>query len=189
MGLPFQIVQTLYWLALSTWFGGALFVAIAAPVIFRTVRDADPLLPTVLSVNLEGQHGTLLAGSIVANLLRSLLRIELLCAGGLLFAIAFQWLLIDLASGWMAAATRSAIYLITVGILIYNWRVMGPRVASYRQEFIENADDPEVANPAKDRFDRAHRDSVTLLSVELALLLGLVLLSAGIRSASRSIVF
>jgi hypothetical protein len=72
MGL--HLVQILYWLALSTWFGGVLFVALSAPVIFRTVREQNPLLPTVLSVNLEGQHGTLLAGSIVGNLLTMLLR-------------------------------------------------------------------------------------------------------------------
>src|SRR5580704_19328585 len=59
-----DLVQVVYWLALSTWFGGVLFIAAAAPVIIKTVKDADPLLPTVLSVNLEGQHGTLLAGGI-----------------------------------------------------------------------------------------------------------------------------
>ena len=58
----FQLVQIVYWLALATWFGGVLFVAIAAPAVFRTVRENNPVLPHVLSVNLEGQHGTLLAG-------------------------------------------------------------------------------------------------------------------------------
>jgi hypothetical protein len=63
--VPLALVSILYWLSLSTWFGAAVFVAVAAPSIIRTVRENDPLLPTVLSVNLEGQHGTLLAGSIV----------------------------------------------------------------------------------------------------------------------------
>ena len=57
---------------MATWFGGVLFVAVAAPIIFRTVRESNPVLPTVLSVNLENQHGTLLAGSIVGNLLATL---------------------------------------------------------------------------------------------------------------------
>src|SRR4051794_12991628 len=90
----FDLVQTIYWLALATWFGGVLFIALAAPIIFRTVRDNNPILPTVLSVNLEGQHGTLLAGSIVANLLAALQRIELACAGGLFVAILGQWLVL-----------------------------------------------------------------------------------------------
>ena len=64
----FQLVQIVYWLSLATWFGGALFVAMAVPAIFRTVGENNPVLPHVLSVNLEGQHGTLLSGSIVGAL-------------------------------------------------------------------------------------------------------------------------
>src|SRR5437868_4161395 len=87
----FQAIQVTYWLALSTWFGGVLFIAIAAPIIFRTIMDADPTLPKVLSVNLEGQHGTLLAGTIVGNLLAMLGRVQLACAGVLLPVIGAQW--------------------------------------------------------------------------------------------------
>jgi hypothetical protein len=80
-------VQIVYWLALSTWFGGVLFVALAAPVIFNTVRESNPILPTVLSVNLENQHSTLLAGSIVGNLIERLTRIEYACAAALLLGM------------------------------------------------------------------------------------------------------
>src|SRR5207249_3398580 len=91
----FQLIQILYWLALSTWFGGVLFVAVAAPVIFRTVREHNPLLPTVLSVNLEGQHGTLLAGSIMVNLLALLVPVQLGCAAVLILATLGQWLFVE----------------------------------------------------------------------------------------------
>ena len=94
-GPLFEVVQIVYWLALSTWFGGVLFIAIAAPVIFRTVRESDPLLPTVLSVNLEGQHSTLLAGSIVSNLLSVLTRVQLGCAAAVLITMGVQ-----LGLGW-----------------------------------------------------------------------------------------
>ncbi len=50
----FQLIQIVFWLALSTWFGAVLFIAVAAPIIFRTVRESNPVLPMVLSVNLEG---------------------------------------------------------------------------------------------------------------------------------------
>src|SRR6187401_13478 len=95
MDLGFHLIQILYWLALATWFGGVLFVAVAAPIIFRTVRESNPVLPTVLSVNLENQHGTLLAGSIVGNLLGTLVRVELLCAAVLGVAIVAQWFFVD----------------------------------------------------------------------------------------------
>src|SRR4051812_8518310 len=95
MDLAFTLNQILYWLALATWFGGVLFVAVAAPIIFRTVREANPVLPGVLSVNLEGQHGTLLAGSIVGDLLGTLNRVQLACAAALFITIIGQWALSD----------------------------------------------------------------------------------------------
>ena len=47
-----------------------------------------------------------------------------------------------------------------------------------RKQYIDHADEPEIANPAKDQFDRYHGESVTALTTLLFLLLGLVLLSA-----------
>ena len=188
----FHFVQIVHWLALSTWFGGVMFVAIAAPVIFRTVRENDPLLPTVLSVNLEGQHGTLLAGSIVANLLAVLVRVEIACAAALLVTTIAQWILVDQAGGqFVSSILRSALYVAAVGIVLYEWRVLSPRIWKTRQEYIDHADEPEVANPAREQFDRYHKESVTLLTVLLGLLLGMVLFSAGLSPASgaRAVVF
>lgn len=174
----FQIVQIVYWLALATWFGGVLFVAMSAPVIFRIIRENQPVLPTVLSVNLENQHATLLAGSIVAELLSMLRRMEFTCAIALMIAIVGQWL-ID-PQHILTSAVRSALYLAAVGFAFYDWRFVAPRIREYRAEYIEHADEPEVANPAKEQFDRYHREGVTVLSVILFLLLGMVLFSADI---------
>src|SRR5688572_32937345 len=107
----FQLVQIVYWLALATWFGGVLFVAMAAPVVFRTVRESNPVLPDVLSVNLEGQHGTLLAGSIVGNLLARLVQVELICGGIALVALIAHWFLIDLTgNNRVAAILRTVLF-------------------------------------------------------------------------------
>ena len=66
--------------------------------------------------------------------------------------------------------------------------VVWPRLLRHRQTYLDHADEPEVANPAKDRFDLEHRRSVTLLSVALFLLMGLILFSANIspRPATRA---
>jgi hypothetical protein len=182
MDLGFHLIQILYWLALATWFGGVLFVAVAAPIIFRTVRESNPVLPTVLSVNLEGQHGTLLSGSIVGNLLGTLVRIELLCAAVLGLAIAAQWFFIDRSvPNVVAPLVRSALYLAALVLVLYDWRVVWPKVWKFRQEYIDHADEPEVANPAKDQFDRYHGESVRILSIRLAILLAIVLFSGNIR--------
>ena len=184
--MPLHFVQIVYWLALATWFGGVLFIALSAPAVFRAVREHNPILPTVLSVNLENQHGTLLANSVVSSLMERLIRVELVCAGLLLLAIVAQWLLLPrTGSQFLPMIVRSALYLAAVVLVIYNWRVLWPRVNRYRQHYIEHADEPDVANAARDDFERYHRETVTVLSIQLALLLGMVLFSANISGAQR----
>lgn len=181
----FLLVQILYWLALSTWFGCVLFILVAAPVVLRTVRESNPILPTVLSVNLEGQHGTLLGGTIVANLLSALLRIQLACAAGLLLALVAQWITIDPTRYWLEHLVRSALYLAAVALLVYDWRRVGPEMMRYRQTYIDHADEPDVANPANEHFNAYQRERQTLLMVLVGVLLAMVLFSARIVPAAR----
>src|SRR5947207_8270985 len=125
----FTFVQIAYWIALSTWFGAVLYVAMAPPIIVRTVRESNPLLRTVLSVNLEGQHGTLLAGSIVAKLVEPLLILELFCSGALLITIILQWIILHPQGKQIVEpAMRGALYLAATVFLIYDWRVVWPRI-------------------------------------------------------------
>ena len=182
MSFPlFDFVQIVYWLALSTWFGGVLFIALSAPVIFRTVRESDPTLPTVLSVNLEGQHSTLLGGTIVSNLLAMLLRIELACATVLVVAIIAQWAMH--AQDWPMGLVRTALFVAAVALIVYDWRVVWPRITQHRQEYIDHADEPEVANPARAQFNRYQRESLVLLMAVVALLLGVIVFSTSISHA------
>jgi hypothetical protein len=177
----YPVVQIGYWLALATWFGGVLFVAIAAPIIFKTVSEADPILPKVLSVNLEGQHSTLLAGSIVANLLVALTRLELVCGAVVLFTMAVQ--LDHKWQTWVPALIRAALFVGAVILTIYNWRYVWPRIEKHRQEYIDNADNPDIANPAREQFDKYANESVMILKIVLGLLLGIIVFSANISAA------
>ena len=178
----FTISQVIYWLGLATWFGGVLFIAMSAPIILRTVRGERPLLPAVLSVNLENQHADLLAGAVVANLLAMLWRMQIGCAAAVLVGLSGQWTLGDHsdASHRMEIILRSALFILAVVFAVYDGRVLWPRSNKYRQEYLDHADEPEVANPAKDKFDRVHQQSVTVLMITLCLLLGMVLCSGNI---------
>ena len=186
--MPLLIVQIVYWLALATWFGGVLFVTIAAPIILNTLRDSKLILPTVLSVNLENQHATLLGGSIVANLMERISRIEFVCAAALLLTLVAQWASfadqLGLPSVLVPALLRSAMYIAAVVLMLYHARRVWPRMMAQRQTFLDHADEPEIANAAKDEFDRLQRESVTLVMVQVALLLGMILFSAGIPTGS-----
>ena len=183
----FQLVQIIYWMALATWFGGVLFLAISAPIIFRTVGESNPVLPHVLSVNLEGQHSTLLAGTIVGNLIHRLMRVELACAAALAVTIAVQW-----AKNWQehpAAMVRTGLFVTAVLLAAYDALVIWPQISKHRRQYIDHADEPEIANPAREQFDRYHRRSVLLLMILLTLLLGMIVFSTSIKAPVSATIF
>jgi hypothetical protein len=183
----FQFVQIAYWLALATWFGAVLFVALAPPVILRTMNETKPVLPNVLSVNLEGQHGTLLAGTIMGNLLGPLVRLQLACAAVMFVSLVAQWFLIDIhGTNVVPPILRSALFIAAVVLFVYDWRVVWPKIWKYRQEYIDHADEPDVANPALDKFDHYQAESLRILMIITCLLLGIILFSANIQPALMS---
>jgi hypothetical protein len=180
--VAFQFVQLLYWIGLSTWFGSVVFVAIAAPVIFKTVRQNNPILTDILSVNLEGQHGTLLAGSIVVDLIRRLFWLEIICGIGVVIAMAAQPFVIDPNGGAQTTMIiRGALLIAAAAVVLFDRQVLWPRLQAARAEYVEHADEPDIANPAKDKFDSDQRVSVALLTVVTGLLLGIIVFSTTIR--------
>jgi hypothetical protein len=179
MPWTFIVVQILFWIALSTWFGAVLFVAVAPRIIQKTVRESNPILPTVLSVNLEGQHGTLLAGTIVAALMLPLQKLELICSGLLLLAIIGQWVVLaPTGSSSVLPIMRTAMYFAATVLLIYDWRVVWPRILSFRQQYLDHVDEPEIANPTLDQYEKYQRESEMILQFIMGLLIGLILFSA-----------
>jgi hypothetical protein len=177
----FQTVQFFYWVGLSTWFGSAIFIAMAAPIIFRTVRENNPILSHVLSVNLDGQHSTLLADNIVFNLIQRLLLVELVCAVIVLLTLSVHPFVIDMAGNNKAMLTvRSLLFLAAAIVVSFDRQFVWPRIQSSRQTYLDHADEPEIANPARDRFDEQQRKSLSLLVVVVVLLAGIVLFSSSI---------
>lgn len=177
----FQFLQTIFWVGASTWFGSGLFIAVAAPIIFRVTRENDPTLPMVLSVNLDAQHSTLLASTIVAKLMQAMSRVALICVIAILIGLLGHWLIVrPFGNGLLQAGIRSGLFLLATIVLLYDWRMVSPRLFYYRQLLIDQADNPEIANDAKDQFDRLSRENVNMLFLQTLLLLGLILFSANV---------
>ena len=174
--------MTVYWAGLATWFGSAMFLVIATPIVFRVIREQDPTLPTVLSVNLDAQHATLLASTIVGKLMQSVTRVGLACAIAVLVGLAGQAFVLPMRSGQtlLQMLIRVALFFAATGALAYDWRVLSPRLFHWRQEYIDHADEPDVANAAKDHLDHASRESINVLFGMIVLLLGLILFSANV---------
>ncbi len=179
----FYIVQSVYWLALATWFGGMLFSALAAPIILASVREARPILPEVLSPNLDNQHGSLLAGAIMGNLLTLLSRIHTVCASVLFICLTAQFFVSSVGNPqrMAAAVVRCSLYFAVVVMTIYDRRFLWPRIWQSRQEYIDHADEPDIANPANDRFAHFQRESATMMALIVGGLMGIILFSSFIR--------
>lgn len=177
----FQFLQTIFWVGLSTWFGIGLFIAVAAPIIFRVTREHDPTLPLVLSVNLDQQHSTLLASSIVARVMQATTRLALVCVVAVLIGLLGHWLIVrPSGNNLLQAGIRSALFVLATIVLIYDWRVVSPRLFASRQLYIDQADNPEIANTAREQFERLSRENVNMLFLQTLLLLGLILFSANV---------
>lgn len=177
----FQFLQTIYWLGLSTWFGTGIFIAVAAPIIFRVTREHDPTLPLVLSVNLEQQHSTLLASSIVAKIMQTTTRLALVCVVLVAIGLLGQWLIArPSGNNLMQAGIRSGLFVLAAIVLVYDWRIVSPKLFAFRDTYIEQADNPEIANHARDEFERLSRENVNMLFLQTLLLLGLILFSANV---------
>lgn len=178
--MQFQLVQIVYWLALATWFGAVAFLAIAWPIVVRTLRQRNPVLPDVLSVNIDGQHGVLLSGEIISAVQAALSRIELGCAIALLLAFIGQFFVTDFRGEGITMILRAALYLGALGFYLYQWLSVWPAVQRFRTEFVENADDPEKANVAIERIGHYYQQAISALGIMFVLLLGLIIFSAGI---------
>jgi hypothetical protein len=70
--------------------------------------------------------------------------------------------------------------LAAAGVVIYDGWFLWPKIMKTRQDFIDNADDPDKANPISERMDQLQRDSEMLLMILVFLLLGTVLFSGNI---------
>ncbi len=171
------LVLACFWIALSVWLGGVLFIAMATPIIHMTCSEADPTIANIRSVNLEEQHGTLLAGTIMGRLLKQLGTVQLICAGICLIslmALAAAGNLNDRVTD----ALRALLLLAATGLALWERFTLSPRLMAARDEFVLYADEPELANPAKDRMDRLQEGSARLLMISAALLVGAVVFSS-----------
>jgi hypothetical protein len=110
-----------------------------------------------------------------------LFRVELACAGAMLLALVAQWIVLHpMGRNLVPPVVRTALYLGAVVLLLYHWRVLWPRTWKKRQEYIEHADEPDVANAALEELDRLQGEIALVLFLLVTLLLGVIVFSASI---------
>lgn len=174
----YQVVQILYWLVLSIWVGGTIFLVLAAPVVFRAVRQREVRLPEVTSKALRDEHQTLLAGDIVAAMLGRLGQVQMVCMGVMLPLLIVSALFAAGTLQWVTLGEKSALYAVTVAVVLHDRWKRFPATIKARQRYIEHADEEELAQQAKAEFEALHRAGERAYQLVVFLLLLLVLVSA-----------
>ena len=171
-----QLIDAVSWAALSTWFGGALFLAVASGVIFRVHRDADPTLPRVLSVNIESDHASLLSAEVVSGIDRVYSLIGLVCAAVIVLLLVVRSIVEPDGNG--VRLVVGVVVLFGSILTAYQGRSLRPRIERARLDYIAHADDPEQSADARSRFNRFSREYLNVLMLQIAVLLAAILFSA-----------
>ncbi|HEX8340422.1 MAG TPA: hypothetical protein VF624_05895 [Tepidisphaeraceae bacterium] len=175
------LIDAVYFLTLATWFAAALGSAIIPPVILRTIREADPTLPRVLSVNLDRQHATLLGGTVVSEIVQIMFRLEAVCALVFLPALIAKWFFVDRTFPLLVQPLIvTAIYIAATAFLLYGWRVVWPKAVRHRAAYIEVADDVDKANAELDLFDRYNHEVDAVVRNMVFIVMGLLLFSTAL---------
>jgi len=174
----YQLLTIVYWLVLSIWVGSTIYVACAAPVVFRVMRRREVRLPDLQSNALREEHGTLLAGEVVGALLGRVGQVHVICMVAALPLLVLQCLYVRGSGEWLSMCVKIALYATASFMILRDWRKRFPATLEARAAYIENADDPEKGEQAKANFDAAHRSAERAYQVLLFVLLGLLLVSA-----------
>ncbi|MFA9480405.1 DUF4149 domain-containing protein [Phycisphaerales bacterium AB-hyl4] len=163
----FRFTQGLYYLALGTWFGALVMLAIAAAITFRTLEEHAFVLQTGLlhAAGVEPDHAAdaprIFAGEVVGQIIQGLTWLQAICA---LVAIACLLLQTTLFRRRLANAGRSRANLLrtllVVGpalVLLLNVFWINPNVWQSREAMYDPARTETQRIEARLIFDHHHR--------------------------------
>jgi uncharacterized membrane protein len=150
--------------ALVVWLGGMVMLGVlVAPSTFQVLQSSDPA------------NGRWLAGLVFGEVLRRFHWLSYIC-GGVLFVSLFVMKFVGPPPS--AFVVRAGIVAAMLAVALYSGFVISPELERTRPQAVEATQASLVPQPDRDagraRFDRLHRTSTTLMTVNMCL--GLVLL-------------
>jgi hypothetical protein len=77
------------------------------------------------------------------------------------------------------AIIRTVIFVAAAAIVLYDRYGVWPKLMQHRQTYIDHADEPDIANPAKDQFDKYQGEEMRLLVFQI-ILLSLLMIFSGV---------
>ncbi|HEY6065270.1 MAG TPA: DUF4149 domain-containing protein [Thermoanaerobaculia bacterium] len=138
------VVSQLIRFSLAVWVGGSVLVAMAAPVVFRTVTSRDQ------------------AGAVFGEILRRFEAVKQVLSLLLVLAVFFQ---LERTGGFAGQSIVSGVAIfIAIASNVYLAMVLRPRMGYFRDK-VGSFDTASPDDPWRKRFDVLHRRSTRVLTL------------------------
>lgn len=180
-----------YYLALGTWLGAIVMLAISAAATFQTVRAFEPSLHVAPWDQPEhASHApSVLAGAIVGSSLNGLKVVQVICALIVVVALIAQHTLFRQYLACTVTSVRNLVRLLLVAgpvaILLLNIFWITPQILEHRDRMWDMSQPAEVREQAKEDFDFFHKMSERTTGMTAFALAGCVLVSSLVLGHAR----
>lgn len=145
------------------------------------MRDQDPTLPKVLSVNIDGDHGALLSIHLFTKLSRLMTALGIVCATMVAFGLAGQIAFGErVGPRFIEWIVRTGLFLASVGVVVYDRLAVTPKLSSAIASYIDQADDPEATRENREKVIRNYHEATAVLGALTCTLGGIILFSSNI---------
>lgn len=185
-----RLNNSLQMLAIGTWFGALVMLAISAAMTFQTVREYQPTLQQQPfdQPELASRTDAILAGAIVGRSLQGLKWVQIICAVIIVTTLALQltafktYLLKSRSS--LFNLVRLILLAIPIVVLMVDILWITPAIWEYRDAMYAAPASAEVRMEAREHFDRYHKLSERTVSLAAFSLLGAAVVSSMVLGSS-----
>lgn len=172
----FRLTQVLFWLGVSTWFGGLVVLGpVVAWQLFTTIGQAHV---QVAGMNPQLDQSRELAGLVFGNILQIFYWIELVCLGLITGAAVGQMLLhlhLWNAGVWL----RLLVIVLLAAVTLHDVFFVAPQVFSQHSQWVADlTNQPAAASVHEKLFKQYHASAEHDGAIETVLLLALLVISA-----------
>lgn len=181
----------LYYLALGTWFGAIVMLAIGAAATFQTVRAYEPTLHVAPwdHPELVAKGPSILAGAVVGASLKGLMVVQIICAIIVVIALIAQHTLFRQYLTRTVLSVRNVVRLllaaVPAGMLLLNIFWITPQILNHRDTMWDMNQPASVREKAKADFDGFHKLSERTTGLTAFALAGCVLVSSLVLGNAR----
>jgi hypothetical protein len=175
-----RVLEGPYYLFLGIWLGAIVLLAAGAGIVFRVVREHQPVLgqrpyddPAVAD-----QGANILAGAVVGDMIQALGLIASLCAMGAVACAGLQLALLRdrMGAAW-ANVLRTGGILFAVGLLGYHALAIVPDIEQHRTAMYDPVVTEQQRMTARAQFQPLHEASERVVTGQALCLLVAILVS------------